>query len=56
MPDVNSCYNGCFVLRLIHAFIATVAALFRSRVDVALEVLPYVSRLPYSNANALDRH
>ena len=37
--DVNSCYNGCFVLRLIPAFIAAVGALFRSRVDIALEVL-----------------
>ena len=37
--DVNSCYDGCFVLRLIPAFIAAVGALFRSRVDIALEVL-----------------
>jgi hypothetical protein len=37
--DVNSCYNECFVLRLIPAFIAAVGALFRSRVDVALEIL-----------------
>jgi hypothetical protein len=37
--DVNSCYNGCFVLRLIPAFIAAVGALFRSHIDIALEVL-----------------
>ena len=36
---VNSCYKGCFLLRLIPTFIAAVAALFRSRVDIALEVL-----------------
>ena len=36
---MKSCYNGWFVLPLLPAFIAAVAALFRSRVDIALEVL-----------------
>lgn len=37
--DVHSRYNGWFVLGLITAFVAAVRALFRSRVDVALEFL-----------------
>jgi hypothetical protein len=53
--DVNSSYNRCFVHRLISAFIAAVGALFPVASISLSRSLPYVSRLPYSNANDLDR-
>ena len=54
--DVNSCYNGCFVLSLIPAFIAAVGTLFRSRVDVALEMLALRQQVDVLKPQRLDRH